>query len=164
MTGKVVNVANAYKDPRFNPAIDGETGYRTRTLLAAPVRNLIDGEVVGAFEVLNKKHGEFNAEDEEVLRSLAAQAAVAIQTARSIGELTRENANLRRDVEGGTEFMIVTLWDSLAAIKAFAGADIEAAVVPDSVQEMMLAYDRRASHYEVVASYDSGRTAGPDVR
>jgi heme-degrading monooxygenase HmoA len=71
---------------------------------------------------------------------------------------------LRRDVEGGIEFQIVTLWDSLAAIKAFAGVDIEAAVVPDNVQEMMLAYDRRASHYEVVASYDSGRTAGPDVR
>jgi Nif-specific regulatory protein len=100
LTGKIVNVHDAYNDPRFNSAIDSQTGYRTRNLLAVPLQNLIDGEVVGAFEVLNKNHGEFNAEDEEVLRSLAAQAAIAIQTARSIGELTKENAHLWREVEG----------------------------------------------------------------
>src|SRR5258708_20587966 len=100
LTGKVINVSDAYNDTRFNPAIDNQTGYRTRNLLAVPLQNLIDGEVVGAFEVLNKKHGSFGDEDEEVLKSLAAQAAVAIQTARSIGELTKENANLWREVEG----------------------------------------------------------------
>ena len=46
-------------------------------------------EVVGAFEVLNKQNGSFGPEDEEVLKSLAAQSAVAIQTARSIGESVR---------------------------------------------------------------------------
>src|SRR6266851_1405809 len=106
LTGKIVNVSDPYNDSRFNPAIDAQTGYRTRNLLAMPLQNLIDGEVVGAFEVLNKKSGSFNAEDEEVLKSLAAQAAIAIQTARSISELTRsqdelarENANLWRQVE-----------------------------------------------------------------
>src|ERR1700681_3161515 len=100
LTGKIVNVSDAYNDSRFNPAIDNQTGYRTRSLLAVPLQNLIDGEVVGAFEVLNKKHGSFDAEDEEVLKSLAAQSAVAIQTARSIGDLTKENASLWREVEG----------------------------------------------------------------
>src|SRR5580704_13430397 len=100
LTGKTVNVSDAYNDSRFNPAIDTQTGYRTRNLLAVPLQNLIDGEVVGAFEVLNKKHGSFGPEDEEVLKSLAAQSAVAIQTARSIGELTKENADLWREVEG----------------------------------------------------------------
>jgi Nif-specific regulatory protein len=100
LTGKVINVREAYTDSRFNPAIDNQTGYRTRNLLAVPLQNLIDGEVVGAFEVLNKRHGEFDAEDEEVLKSLAAQSAIAIQTARSIGELTKENAHLWHEVEG----------------------------------------------------------------
>src|SRR5215472_625395 len=100
LTGKVVNVSDAYNDSRFNPGIDNQTGYRTRNLLAVPLQNLVDGEIVGAFEVLNKKDGAFDAEDEEVLKSLAAQAAVAIQTARSIGELTKENAHLWREVEG----------------------------------------------------------------
>src|SRR5258706_4258773 len=100
LTGKVINVSDAYNDTRFNPAIDNQTGYRTRNLLAVPLQNLIDGEVVRAFEVLNKRHGEVDAEDEEVLKSLAAQSAIAIQTARSIGELTKENANLWHEVEG----------------------------------------------------------------
>jgi Nif-specific regulatory protein len=99
LTGKVINVSNAYNDSRFNQAIDYQTGYRTRNLLAVPLENLIDGEVVGSFEVLNKKHGVFTEEDEEVLKSLAAQSAIAIQTARSMGALTEENANLRREVE-----------------------------------------------------------------
>ena len=43
LTGKVVNVSDAYSDPRFNPAIDTQTGYRTRNLLAVPLENLIDG-------------------------------------------------------------------------------------------------------------------------
>src|SRR5579862_2728960 len=46
LTGKVINVTNAYNDPRFNQSIDFQTGYRTRTLLAVPLENLIDGEVV----------------------------------------------------------------------------------------------------------------------
>src|SRR3989475_555605 len=100
LTGKVINVSDAYTDARFNPSIDLQTGYRTRSLLAVPLQNLIDGEVVGAFEVLNKRHGAFDAEDEEILKSLAAQSAIAIQTARSIGELTKENAHLWHEVEG----------------------------------------------------------------
>jgi Nif-specific regulatory protein len=100
LTGKVINVSEAYSDPRFNSSIDSQTGYRTRNLLAVPLQNLIDGEVVGTFEVLNKRDGDFDAEDEEVLKSLAAQSTIAIQTARSIGELTKENANLWHEVEG----------------------------------------------------------------
>jgi hypothetical protein len=48
------------------------------------------------------------------------------------------------------EFLIVTRWTSLGAIEKFAGADVEAAVIPDTVQSMMLEYDRRVRHYEVV--------------
>ena len=70
---------------------------------------------------------------------------------------------LRRDRAEGTEFRIVTLWDSLRSIQAFAGADVEAAVVPDKVQAMMVDYDRRAMHYQVVATVESDRSAGPDV-
>ena len=57
---------------------------------------------------------------------------------------------LKRNVEGGTEFQIVTVWESLEAIKSFAGEDTEAAVVPLVAQAMMVEYDKRARHYEVV--------------
>lgn len=58
---------------------------------------------------------------------------------------------LRRKLERGVEFLIVTRWKSIDAIRAFAGADAEVAVVPGNVQRMMLEYDPRARHYEVIA-------------
>jgi heme-degrading monooxygenase HmoA len=57
---------------------------------------------------------------------------------------------LRRDVEQGVEFLVVTVWKSLDAIRGFAGHDPESAVVPAKVQQMMIEYDRRPRHYEVV--------------
>jgi heme-degrading monooxygenase HmoA len=57
---------------------------------------------------------------------------------------------LRRRAGEGTEFRIVTVWRSLDAIRAFAGADLEAAVVPPAAAAMMVRYDRRAVHYEIV--------------
>jgi heme-degrading monooxygenase HmoA len=57
---------------------------------------------------------------------------------------------LKRTVERGVEFLVVTRWRSLEAIKAFAGSDAETAVVPPEVQRMMLEYDTRARHFELV--------------
>lgn len=59
-------------------------------------------------------------------------------------------AILRRTLPNGIEFLVVTRWSSIAAIEKFAGVDVEAAVVPDKAQRMMLEYDQRARHYEVV--------------
>ncbi len=105
LTGKTVNVSDAYSDPRFYTGIDGQTGYRTRNVLAVAVRNQ-RGEIVGAFEALNKQAGAFTLRDEESLAALASHAAIAIETAQLIGELRRsqdelvqQNANLWREVE-----------------------------------------------------------------
>jgi heme-degrading monooxygenase HmoA len=57
---------------------------------------------------------------------------------------------LRRDVPQGVEFLVVTVWKSIAAIRSFAGDDVESAVVPAKVQAMMIEFDRRARHYEVI--------------
>lgn len=55
-----------------------------------------------------------------------------------------------RAVANGVEFLIETRWDSLEAIIKFAGSDPETAVVPAEVAAMMVEYDRRAKHFEVV--------------
>jgi Nif-specific regulatory protein len=105
LTGKIINVRDAYSDPRFYTAIDDHTGYRTRTLLAVGVHNQ-QGEIIGAFEALNKHTGVFTTRDEESLTALASHAAIAIETAQLIGELRRnsdelaeQNAHLWREVE-----------------------------------------------------------------
>lgn len=57
---------------------------------------------------------------------------------------------LRRSVANGVEFLVVTQWASIEAIRAFAGAEVETAVVPQKVQDMMVSYDRKVRHYEVL--------------
>jgi heme-degrading monooxygenase HmoA len=62
---------------------------------------------------------------------------------------------LRREVEEGTEFQVVSLWESLDAIRAFAGDRLEVAVVPPNVQAMMVSYDARVLHYDVFHTYEA---------
>lgn len=57
---------------------------------------------------------------------------------------------LRRDLPQGVEFLVVTFWESLDSIRAFAGNDIESAVVPPKARDMMIEYDRKSRHFEVV--------------
>jgi heme-degrading monooxygenase HmoA len=57
---------------------------------------------------------------------------------------------LKRDGADGSEFEIVTVWESRRAIEAFAGQDIEAAVVPEAAQAMLAEFDQRVRHYEIV--------------
>ncbi|MEO8404976.1 MAG: hypothetical protein ABI480_10280 [Chitinophagaceae bacterium] len=52
------------------------------------------------------------------------------------------------------EFLVITTWDSMDAIREFAGDNPEIAVVPLKVQEMMISFDQKVSHYEVVLDYD----------
>lgn len=54
-----------------------------------------------------------------------------------------------RASDTGVEFLVITEWDSADAIRAFAGDDVEAAVVPALVQSLMISFDERARHFEV---------------
>jgi HD-GYP domain-containing protein (c-di-GMP phosphodiesterase class II) len=82
--GEVVNIADAYRDDRFNPAYDREHGYKTRSVLAAPMRTPV-GRIVGVTEALNKREGEtavFDEQDEEILLAFSGVAAIAVENAR----------------------------------------------------------------------------------
>ena len=57
---------------------------------------------------------------------------------------------LRRALAEGVEFLVVTEWANLHAIRQFAGDNVEVAVVPPAVREMMLEYDQTVRHYEIV--------------
>lgn len=57
---------------------------------------------------------------------------------------------LRRDVEDGVEFVTVTLWESMDAVHAFAGADHQVAVVPLAARKLLARFDQTSQHYETV--------------
>jgi adenylate cyclase len=78
MHDQIVNIVDAYSDERFNPAVDRRTGYRTRTMLAGPVKNL-QGEIIGAGQVINKNKGPFDADDEALFRAFTYQTAIAVE-------------------------------------------------------------------------------------
>jgi adenylate cyclase len=79
-TGETVNIPDAYNDPRFNPEVDRQTGYHTRTILCIPMKSK-EGKILGVLQVLNKRHGVFTREDEDLLEAFASGAAVTIQNA-----------------------------------------------------------------------------------
>jgi heme-degrading monooxygenase HmoA len=58
---------------------------------------------------------------------------------------------MRRTLPVGVEFIVQTHWESLESIVAFAGQDAEVAVVPEEARRLMVEFDGRARHYEVVA-------------
>ena len=61
----------------------------------------------------------------------------------------REIQLLRRDVGAEVEFITVMWFDSLDAVREFAGDDYEASVVPPAAQALLVRYDGRSQHYEV---------------
>ncbi|MDA7822093.1 GAF domain-containing protein [Opitutales bacterium] len=71
-------IHDAYKDDRFNKAVDVRTGFRTKSILCAPLRT-VSGEKIGVSQILNKVDGEFLEDDLELLQAMTEQAAIAIQ-------------------------------------------------------------------------------------
>ena len=101
-TLELVNIADAYADQRFQPAVDLKSGYRTRTILSVPMIGALGG-LVGVLQVLNKKSSApFTRPDEELLAALASQAAIAIENGKLHLSLLAQNQELseaRRDLE-----------------------------------------------------------------
>lgn len=77
---KPVRLGDVHADPRHFGHIEKVTRFETRSLIGVPL--ITKEKVVGVLEVLNKKFGDFDETDEDLLSGLAAQAAVAIENTR----------------------------------------------------------------------------------
>jgi len=121
----IINVPDCYADPRFDARVDRATGYRTRCMLTLP---LVDhnGVLVGVMQVLNKRDGAFDADDEALAAALAAQCAVALQRVRMTGALI-EGEKMRQALEMAREVQMSTL---PSAMPTLAGYDIGTAFRP----------------------------------
>ncbi|PJZ26644.1 serine/threonine protein phosphatase [Leptospira hartskeerlii] len=91
---KAIILEDAYTDPRFNPALDQKTGFRTRSLACVPL--YIADKVIGTLEILNKSQNRsFESSDLEVLNSLSEMAAIAIKNAQAHETLKKRVLELR---------------------------------------------------------------------
>src|SRR5438128_6586982 len=86
IAGKQLVVEDVYKSPLFYPSIDSITGYHTRNILSVPLRTP-KREIIGVFQVLNKREGKFTTEDEKFVEALANQASIALENAQALNEL-----------------------------------------------------------------------------
>ncbi|MGH9317431.1 MAG: protein kinase domain-containing protein [Thermoanaerobaculia bacterium] len=80
-TGEIINIPDAYKDSRFDSRTDATSGFKTRAILAAPLRTP-RGEIVGVVQLLNKRHRAFTKEDEEFLAEVGTHSAIAVESVR----------------------------------------------------------------------------------
>ena len=78
-TGEAIIVSDAQKDPRVARWVDDATSFQTRSILSVPIR--YKRTITGVINVLNKTVGTFNAQDQELLELVAAEAGVAIENA-----------------------------------------------------------------------------------
>ncbi|KAG5880335.1 hypothetical protein JTB14_019814 [Gonioctena quinquepunctata] len=80
LTGEVLNIKDAYADPRFNRAVDQLTGYTTHTILCMPI--YIRGSIIGVVQMVNKHQGNFTKNDEEAFETFAVYSGLALHHAK----------------------------------------------------------------------------------
>ena len=88
-SGKPVNIPHAYADLRFNPSFDKQTGFFTRSILCMPVLNK-EGKTIGVSQVLNKRGGSFNSEDEKRLGAFTSQISMGIENAKLFDDVQNQ--------------------------------------------------------------------------
>jgi len=79
-TGQAIRIDDAYADSRFNPEVDRQTGYRTRSIISLPIMNQA-GEVFAVAQLLNRKDGQpFGAGDEQKFTQFIESIGIIFET------------------------------------------------------------------------------------
>ena len=124
--GKIVR--DVADDPNFNAAVDGETGFKTRSILCAPMS--VKGERVGAIELINKRGGDglFDNNDLYLLQALSSSAGLAVLNARMSLQLV-EQERVKRELELAAEIQRSLLPPAGEASFPVSGVNVPARVV-----------------------------------
>jgi adenylate cyclase len=77
-TGTGIIIDDAYSDHRFDRTNDERTGFKTRSIACAPVKT-VKGKVIGVAQILNKKSGDFDQGDLQLLEAICEQASITLQ-------------------------------------------------------------------------------------
>lgn len=95
---RVQMVRDTAADAGFSSAVDEMTGFRTRSILCAPLKS--KGRMLGALEVINKRSGDglFGTADRQLLQALSGIVSLAIANAR-MAEALVEQERMRRELE-----------------------------------------------------------------
>jgi len=124
-TGETVNLEDAWKDKRFFSGFDVRTGYVTKTMLCMPMRNR-EEKIIGVFQVINKKTGVFDKEDEQFLSAFSDHVSLALENAFLL-QARVEQERMEREIQIAGEIQSKLLPETLPVIS---GYQIEATAIP----------------------------------
>ena len=98
-TGNIVNITDAYSDPRFDKAVDLATGFKTRTILTVPIYNN-RGEIAGVTEMINRNDGQaFDDDDIKVLKVFNVFCGISLDNSK----MYQVSLDLTRQLRGFVE-------------------------------------------------------------
>lgn len=121
--GEVLNIPDAYADPRFDPEVDRRTDFTTRNILCLPM-TYKGGQPIAVMQVLNKIGGAFTVRDEIQLKNFSSQAAIALENAslfNDVLQLRNYNEGILKSLTNGvvtmdTDFNISKVNDAAVRI------------------------------------------------
>lgn len=99
------DLTKIHPDLRFNKAVDEASHFRTKDILTHPL--IVNNELIGVFQVVNKVGGKFDEYDERILRNFSVFAGIAILNARLMMKILEEQANVRDIIEHIDEKVII---------------------------------------------------------
>ena len=94
-------------------------------------------------------HGWTSRENAAAYEALLKSEILPAIAARGIPGLTGAHL-MKREVPGEVEFVTILWFESIDAVREFAGEDYEAAVVPEEARRLLERFDARSAHYETV--------------
>jgi signal transduction histidine kinase len=123
-TGRLLRIDDPYQDPRFDPSVDARSGYRTRSMLVAPI-DARDRRRLGVLQAVNDREGTFQEDDERFIQALAGSAGVAIEYVQLSEELAAERLRVVKVAEEERRRLARDLHDGVAQTMANAAISIE---------------------------------------
>ena len=123
-TGRLLRIDAPYEDERFDPSVDARSGFRTRSMLVAPIEAR-DRRRLGVLQAVNDHEGVFQEEDELLMQALAGSAGVALEYVQLSEELAAERLRVVKVVEEERHRLARELHDGVAQTLANAAISIE---------------------------------------
>ena len=122
--GRLLRIDAPYEDDRFDPSVDARSGFRTRSMLVAPI-DARDRRRLGVLQAVNDHEGAFQEDDEPLIQALAGSAGVALEYVQLSEELAAERLRVVKVVEEERHRLARELHDGVAQTLANAAISIE---------------------------------------
>jgi PAS domain-containing protein len=107
-----LNIRDVYEDLsgihpslKFNRHYDEIAGKRTRSVITHPL--VMNGGIIGVFQVLNKRNGLFDADDQAMLKNFSIVAAIAIMNARLMEKIMETQSGYLNVIENISDLVVI---------------------------------------------------------